>query len=53
VFVSRRSRTIGALAAVEAFANGQIDAVALCGAPWAAAQTAFIRAGISNEMKKA
>jgi len=44
---------IGALGAVVAFADGQIDAVALCGAIWAAAQTAFIRAGISNEMKRA
>ena len=43
---------IGALGAVVAFADGQIDAVALCGALWAAAQTAFIRAGIGNEIKK-
>lgn len=43
---------IGALGAVAAFADGQIDAVALAGALWAAAQTAFIRAGIGNEIKK-
>ena len=39
---------IGAIGAIVAFADGQIDAVALCGALWAAAQTAFIRAGIDN-----
>jgi len=43
---------IGALGAVMAFADGQIDAVARCGALWAAAQTAFIRASISNEVQK-
>ena len=43
---------IGALGAIVAFADGQIDAVALCGALWAAAQTAFIRAGIGNEIRK-
>ena len=43
---------IGALGAIVAFADGQIDAVALAGALWAAAQTAFIRAGIGNELKK-
>jgi len=44
---------IGALAAVAAWADGQIDGVALLAALWAAAQACFIRAGIANEVKKA
>ena len=43
---------IGVLAALSAFADHQIDAVALAGAIWAAVQTCFIRAGINNAVKK-
>ncbi len=39
---------IGLLGAVVAWADGQIDGVALLAAVWAAAQTVFIRAGIAN-----
>ena len=39
---------IGLLGAVAAWADGQIDGVALLAAIWAAAQACFIRAGISN-----
>ena len=40
--------TIGLLGAVIAWADGQVDGVALA----AAAQTCFIRAGIANEVAK-
>jgi hypothetical protein len=44
---------IGLLGAVVAWADGQIDGVALLAAVWAAAQACFIRAGIANEVAKA
>ena len=44
---------IGLLGAVVAWADGQIDTVALLTAVWAAAQACFIRAGIANEVRKA
>jgi len=44
---------IGLLGAVAAWADGQIGNVGLLAAVWAAAQTAFIRAGIANEVSKA
>jgi len=44
---------IGLAGAVLAWADGQIDGVALLAALWAAAQACFIRAGIGNEVKKA
>ena len=44
---------IGLLGAVVAWADGQIDALALLAAVWAAAQACFIRAGIGNEVSKA
>ena len=44
---------IGLLGAVVAWADGQIDTVALLAAVWAAAQVCFIRAGIANEVAKA
>jgi len=37
---------------VAAWADGQIDGVALLAAVWAAAQACFIRAGIANEVGK-
>jgi len=40
--------TIGLLGAVVAWADGQIDTVALLAAAWATAQACFIRAGIAN-----
>jgi len=43
---------VGLLGAVVAWADGQIDTVALLAAAWAAAQTVFIRAGIANELQK-
>jgi len=43
---------IGLLGALVAWADGQIDTVALLAAVWAAAQTCFIRAGIANEVAK-
>jgi len=43
---------IGLLGAVVAWADGQIDTVALLAAVWAAAQACFIRAGITNEVQK-
>lgn len=43
---------IGLLGAVIAWADGQIDGVALCAAVWAAAQACFIRAGVANEVAK-
>jgi len=44
---------IGLLGAVAAWADGQIDGVAMLAAIWAAAQACFIRAGIANEVGKA
>jgi hypothetical protein len=44
---------IGLLGAVVAWADGQIDTLALLAAVWAAGQAVFIRAGIANEMAKA
>ena len=43
---------IGLLGAVVAWADGQIDGLALLAAVWAAAQAVFIRAGIANEVKR-
>jgi len=43
---------IGLLGALAAWADGQIDTVALLASLWAAAQACFIRAGIANEAKK-
>jgi hypothetical protein len=43
---------LGLLGAVAAWADGQIDGVALLAAVWAAAQACFIRAGIANEVGK-
>jgi hypothetical protein len=43
---------IGLLGAVVAWADGQIDGVALLASVWAAAQACFIRAGIANEVAK-
>lgn len=44
---------IGLLGAAIAWADGQIDGVAMLAALWAAAQACFIRAGVTNEMQKA
>jgi len=44
---------IGLLGAVIAWADGQINNLALLAAIWAAAQACFIRAGIANEVAKA
>jgi hypothetical protein len=44
---------IGLLGAVIAWADGDINGVALLAAIWAAAQACFIRAGIANEVAKA
>ena len=44
---------IGLLGAVIAWADGQIDGMALLAAVWAATQTCFIRSGIANEVAKA
>ena len=44
---------IGLLGVVVAWADGQIDTVALLAGVWAAAQTIFIRASIANEVGKA
>jgi hypothetical protein len=44
---------IGLAGALAAWADGQIDGVALLAAVWAAAQACFIRAGIGNEVAKA
>jgi len=44
---------VGLAGAVIAWADGQIDGVALLAAVWAAAQACFIRAGIANEVAKA
>ncbi|MFA6133397.1 MAG: hypothetical protein WC869_05195 [Phycisphaerae bacterium] len=43
---------IGLAGAVLAWADGQIDNVALLAALWAALQACFIRAGLTNEMAK-
>ena len=43
---------IGLAGAVIAWADGQIDNVALLAATWAALQACFIRAGIGNEVRK-
>ena len=43
---------IGLAGAVIAWADGQIDNVALLAALWAALQACFIRAGIGNEVRK-
>jgi len=44
---------IGLAGAVIAWADGQIDTVALLAAVWAAAQAVFIRAGIASALQKA
>lgn len=44
---------IGLAGAVLAWADGQINGVALLAAVWAAAQACFIPAGIANELAKA
>ena len=44
---------IGLAGAVVAWADGQIDTLALMAAVWAAGQAIFIRAGIGNEVTKA
>jgi len=43
---------VGLVGAVVAWADGQIDTLGLLAAVWAAAQAVFIRAGVSNEVKK-
>lgn len=43
---------IGLAGAVLAWADGQIDGVALIASVWAAAQAIFIRAGIANELAR-
>ena len=50
---SGRMAAIGLLGAVVAWADGQIDTVALLAAGWAAVQAIFIRAGITSEAQKA
>ena len=42
----------GLLGTVVAWADGQIDTVALLAAAWAAVQACFIRAGIANEVNR-
>ncbi len=44
---------IGLASAVVAWAEGQIDTLALLAGVWAAVQAIFIRAGIGNEVAKA
>jgi len=44
---------VGLLGALVAWADGQIDTVALLAAVWAAAQAVFIRAGIASAVAKA
>ena len=44
---------IGLLGAVIAWADGDINGLALAAAAWAAVQTCFIRAGLANEVQKA
>jgi hypothetical protein len=44
---------IGLTGAVIAWADGQIEGVALLAAVWTAAQACFIRAGIANEFRRA
>ena len=43
---------IGLAGAVLAWADGQINGVALLASAWAAAQAIFIRAGIANEIAR-
>jgi len=43
---------IGLLGAVAAWADGQIDGVALLAAIWATAQACFIRAGVASEARR-
>ena len=43
---------IGLAGAVLAWADGQIDNLALLAAIWAALQACFIRAGVANELRK-
>jgi len=43
---------IGLAGAMIAWADGQIDTVALLAAAWAAVQAVFIRAGIANAVQK-
>lgn len=43
---------VGVLTAVAAWADGQIELTSLVGAIWAAAQTAFIRAGVDKAVEK-
>jgi len=43
---------VGLLGAVAAWADGQIDTVALVAAVWVAIQTIFIRAGIATDATK-
>ena len=43
---------LAGLGAAVAWADGQIDTVALLAAVWAAAQACFIRGGIANEVQK-
>ena len=42
---------VGVLGAVLAWSQGQLDVAGLLAAVWAAAQSCFIRAGISNETR--
>ncbi|HAU38863.1 MAG TPA: hypothetical protein DCX07_14245 [Phycisphaerales bacterium] len=44
---------LGLLGAVVAWADGQIDTLALLAAVWAATQACFLRAGIGNAIAKA
>lgn len=44
---------IGLAGAVLAWADGQIDNVALAAAVWAAVQACFIRSGVATETTKA
>jgi hypothetical protein len=43
---------IGLLGAVVAWADGDINGVALLAALWAAAQSCFIRAGVANQVRR-
>ena len=43
---------IGLAGAFLAWADGQIDNVAMLAAVWAALQACFIRAGVANELRK-
>lgn len=44
---------LGLAGAAMAWADGQISGTALLASVWAAAQTAFIRAGVDNAVAKA